>query len=138
MLVAIYAASSIAASPVPHDVDFTSAWFLLFQIGLFPLSKVLIEAMPAKPFREKLRKFWAGHGGTDSTASEKEQDHYPNYGADDLEERLVDLHKLIIDFQVQSIMQFYRSRTRNFFRGTINYVGWDKMLQDIKESEAAL
>ena len=56
----------------------------------------------------------------------------------DLTERLVDLYKLIIDFQVQSVIRFYRSRTKNFFRGTINYDGWDKKLQDIKDGDAAL
>ncbi|KAK3984174.1 putative vegetative incompatibility protein [Cladorrhinum sp. PSN332] len=57
---------------------------------------------------------------------------------DDLTERLVDLYKLIIDFQVQSIIRFYRTRTKNFFRGTVNYDGWDQKLQDIKDTDAAL
>jgi hypothetical protein len=56
----------------------------------------------------------------------------------DLTDRLVELYKLIIDFQVRSVIRFYRSRTKNFFRGTINYDGWDKRLQDIKECDAAL
>jgi hypothetical protein len=56
----------------------------------------------------------------------------------DLTERLVDLYKLIIDFQVQTVLRFYRSRTKNFFRGTINYDGWDKKLQDIKDSDKQL
>ena len=56
----------------------------------------------------------------------------------DLEERLVDLYKLIIDFQVQTIIRFYRSRTKNFFKGTINYDSWNKTLQSIKECEAAI
>jgi Cdc6-like AAA superfamily ATPase len=50
----------------------------------------------------------------------------------DLTDRLVGLYKLIIDFQVQSVIRFYRSRTKNFFRGTINYDGWEKKLEDIK------
>ena len=57
---------------------------------------------------------------------------------DSLESDLVDLYKLIIDFQVQSILRFYRSRIKNFFRGAINFDGWDKMLRDIKDSEAVL
>ncbi|RYP43315.1 hypothetical protein DL768_009981 [Monosporascus sp. mg162] len=57
---------------------------------------------------------------------------------DDLTERLVDLYKLIIDFQAQSVIRFYRTRTKNFFRGTINYDGWDQKLQDIKDTDAAL
>lgn len=55
-----------------------------------------------------------------------------------LEDDLVDLYKLIIDFQIQSILRFYRGRTKNFFRGTVNYDGWDKLQQDIKDSEAEL
>jgi len=56
----------------------------------------------------------------------------------DLTDRLVDLYKLIIDFQVQTVLWFYCSRTKNFFRGTINYNGWDKKLQDIKNSDKEL
>ncbi|KAJ5681613.1 NACHT-domain-containing protein [Penicillium maclennaniae] len=56
----------------------------------------------------------------------------------DLTDRLIDLYKLIIDFQVRSVIRFYRSRTKNFFRGTINYDGWDKKIQNIKENDAAL
>ena len=55
-----------------------------------------------------------------------------------LRKRLVDLYKLIIAFQVRSIILFYRSRTKNYFRGTINYDGWDKKLQDIKQGEKEL
>ncbi|KAK3934862.1 hypothetical protein QBC46DRAFT_425470 [Diplogelasinospora grovesii] len=56
----------------------------------------------------------------------------------DLTDRLVGLYKLIIDFQVQSVIRFYRSRTKNFFRGTIDYDGWEKKLQDIKDSDKEL
>ncbi|KUJ15217.1 NACHT-domain-containing protein [Mollisia scopiformis] len=55
-----------------------------------------------------------------------------------LTDRLVDLYKFIIDFQVQTVLRFYRSRTKNFFRGTINYDGWDKKLQDIKDGDKEL
>jgi hypothetical protein len=61
----------------------------------------------------------------------------PNLRAD-LTERLVGLYKLIIDFQMQSVLRFYRSRTKNFFRGTINYDSWDKKLQNITDGDAAL
>jgi hypothetical protein len=44
---------------------------------------------------------------------------------DDLTQRLADLYKLIIDFQVQSVIRFYRTRTKNFFRGAVNYDSWD-------------
>jgi hypothetical protein len=56
----------------------------------------------------------------------------------DLTTRLVDLYKLIIDFQLRSIIRFYRSRTKNFFRGAINYDGWEKRLVDIKKADAEL
>jgi hypothetical protein len=56
----------------------------------------------------------------------------------DLAERLMGLYKLIIDFQVQSVIRFYRSGTKNFFRGTINYDSWDEKLQDIMDGDAAL
>jgi DNA replication protein DnaC len=56
----------------------------------------------------------------------------------DLTERLMDLYKLIIDFQVQTVLRFYRSRTKNFFIGTINYDSWDKKLQDIKDGDKEL
>ena len=56
----------------------------------------------------------------------------------DLTERLVDLYKLIIDFQVRSVIRFYRSRTKNFLRGTINYDGWEQKLQDIKDGDNEL
>jgi hypothetical protein len=55
-----------------------------------------------------------------------------------LTERLVDLYKLIIDFQVRSVIRFYRSRTKNFLRGTINYDGWEQKLQDIKDGDKEL
>ena len=57
---------------------------------------------------------------------------------DYLSERVVDLYKLIIDFQVQTVLRFYRSRTKNFLREAIKYDGWEKKLQDIKEGDAAL
>jgi hypothetical protein len=39
----------------------------------------------------------------------------------DLIDRLMDLYKLIIDFQIQTMLWFYHNRTTNFFKGTINY-----------------
>lgn len=54
----------------------------------------------------------------------------------DLTERLVDLYKLIIDFQTQSIIRFYRGRTKNFLRGVINYDSWAEKVQDIKKADA--
>ncbi|KAL2165735.1 hypothetical protein VTG60DRAFT_3933 [Thermothelomyces hinnuleus] len=50
-----------------------------------------------------------------------------------LNDSLVSLYKLIIDFQVQSVMRFYRSRTKNFLRGAVDYDGWEEQLQHIKD-----
>lgn len=55
---------------------------------------------------------------------------------DEFAGRLVDLYKLIIDFQVRSILRFYRSRTKNFLRGTVKYDGWDKKVGDIQKADA--
>ncbi|CAK7206518.1 hypothetical protein SEUCBS139899_009314 [Sporothrix eucalyptigena] len=52
-----------------------------------------------------------------------------------LEERLVGFYKLIIDFQVRSVLRFYRRRAKNFLLGVINYEGWDKKLQAITDEE---
>lgn len=56
----------------------------------------------------------------------------------DLAERLAGLYKQIIEFQVRSVVRFYRSRTKEYFRGTVNYDGWDQMRRDIQSSEAEL
>ncbi|KAI9651521.1 MAG: hypothetical protein M1829_002699 [Trizodia sp. TS-e1964] len=61
----------------------------------------------------------------------------PNLKAD-LTQRLVNLYSLVIDFQVRSVIRFYRSRTKNFIRGSINYDCWDKELEDIKKEDAVL
>lgn len=62
-----------------------------------------------------------------------------NIGAgrkDELSTLLVNLYRLIIDFQVRSILRFYRSRTKNFFRGTIKYDDWDQKIVDIQKADA--
>jgi hypothetical protein len=56
----------------------------------------------------------------------------------DLTERLVGFYKLIIDFQLQTVLRFFRSRTKNFFRETINYDDWDKKIQNIKDIDKEL
>ncbi|KAH8898323.1 hypothetical protein GQ53DRAFT_613774, partial [Thozetella sp. PMI_491] len=55
---------------------------------------------------------------------------------DEFAGRLVDLYKRIIDFQVRSILRFYRSRTRNLIRATVKYDGWDKKVEDIQKADA--
>ncbi|KAH8880232.1 hypothetical protein GQ53DRAFT_546788, partial [Thozetella sp. PMI_491] len=53
-----------------------------------------------------------------------------------LTDRLVALYKLIIEFQVATILLFYRSRTKNYVRGIIKYDEWEEKLQAVKENGA--
>lgn len=55
-----------------------------------------------------------------------------------LNDSTVDLYTLIIEFQVESVLRFYRSRTKDFLRGAINYDVWSEKLQRIKDAEAGL
>ncbi len=55
---------------------------------------------------------------------------------DELAGRLAGLYKLIIDYQVRSILRFYRSRTKNLWRAVILYDGWEDMVDDIKKCDA--
>lgn len=64
-------------------------------------------------------------------------DTKPDLGAE-LTSRLSQLYESIIKFQAQSVIHLYRSRTKNFFRGTINYDDWKGQLKSIKEDEKAL
>ncbi len=56
----------------------------------------------------------------------------------DLTDRLKDLYKLIIDFQVRTVLRFYNSRVKNFFKGTIDYDKWTAKLDRIKREEVDL
>ncbi|CAG8888278.1 unnamed protein product [Penicillium egyptiacum] len=56
----------------------------------------------------------------------------------DLTERVLDLYKLVIEFQVQSVMRFYRSRTKNYFRSIINYDSWKDKLEHLQKEESSL
>ncbi|KAF7172661.1 hypothetical protein CNMCM5623_004803 [Aspergillus felis] len=56
----------------------------------------------------------------------------------DLKKRVVHLYKLIIDFQVQSVIRFYRNRTKNYFRSVINYDNWSDQLKLLQEEETRL
>ncbi|OGE49412.1 hypothetical protein PENARI_c021G00237 [Penicillium arizonense] len=55
-----------------------------------------------------------------------------------LTEGIVDLYKLIIDFQVQSVIRFYRSGTKNYFRSVINYDKWQDRLDHLMAEERKL
>ncbi|KAJ5675959.1 hypothetical protein N7462_008856 [Penicillium macrosclerotiorum] len=56
----------------------------------------------------------------------------------DLMKGLVDLYSLIIDFQVQTAIRFYRSRTKNYFRSVIEYDNWNDKVDHLKEEEKIL
>jgi hypothetical protein len=56
----------------------------------------------------------------------------------DLTSRIIDLYKLIIDFQLQTVIRFYRNGTKNYFRSTINYDQWGEKLSSIKQNECEL
>ena len=56
----------------------------------------------------------------------------------DLTSRVIDLYKLIIEFQVRSVMRFYRNSTKNYFRSVIDYDGWNDQLDHLKEEEKSL
>ncbi|KAJ5392566.1 NACHT-domain-containing protein [Penicillium cosmopolitanum] len=56
----------------------------------------------------------------------------------DLTERVIDLYKSIIDFQLQSVIRFYRGRTKNYFRSLFKYDDWTSMLKNIRNSETEL
>ncbi|KAH8892501.1 hypothetical protein GQ53DRAFT_593972, partial [Thozetella sp. PMI_491] len=54
----------------------------------------------------------------------------------DLEGRFVGLYKLIIDFQVQSVLRCYRGRAKNYVRGAAKWDDWGSMLDGIKSEES--
>ena len=56
----------------------------------------------------------------------------------DLTQRVIDLYKLILEFQAQSVIWLYRSRAKNYFRSVINYDSWNHKLDGIKEEETNL
>ena len=56
----------------------------------------------------------------------------------DLQLRVVDLYTSIIDFQARSIIRFYRSRTKNYFRGAIKYDDWEQVVAKIRADEKDL
>ncbi|KKK19423.1 hypothetical protein AOCH_005368 [Aspergillus ochraceoroseus] len=56
----------------------------------------------------------------------------------DLSERVIGLYKAIINFQLRSVLRFYRSRTKSYFRDVINYDSWDGQLGQLQTQEAEL
>lgn len=55
-----------------------------------------------------------------------------------LTEDVIELYKLIIGFQLHSVIHFYRSGTKNFFRGAVNYDDWASKVDDIKKHDKEL
>ncbi|KAJ6013438.1 hypothetical protein N7540_008029 [Penicillium herquei] len=51
---------------------------------------------------------------------------------------VTELYKLVIQFQIQSVIRFYRNGVKNYFRGVVNYDAWDSQLEHIKEEQARL
>ena len=49
-----------------------------------------------------------------------------------------DLYKLVIDFQVQSVLRFYRGSTENYLKDFSSYDDWSGKLQTLKEKETTV
>ncbi|GAB1194356.1 hypothetical protein APSETT444_003601 [Aspergillus pseudonomiae] len=55
-----------------------------------------------------------------------------------LKEQVKGLYKLVIDYQVQSVMRFHRNPTKDYFRSVTDWDGWSEQLTTIKEEEKTL
>jgi hypothetical protein len=53
----------------------------------------------------------------------------------EFEDHIVDLYQHILDFQIKSVLRFYRSWRGNFGRDLIQYEDWEGMLSTIKKLE---
>jgi hypothetical protein len=56
----------------------------------------------------------------------------------ELNDRVIELYKLIIKFQIQTILRFYRSRTKKIFRAIPKWDNWEGMLKSIRDIETEL
>lgn len=54
----------------------------------------------------------------------------------EFEDHIVDLYQHILDFQLKSVLRFYRSRLRTFGRDLIQHEDWKGMLSTINDKEA--
>ncbi|KAE8308258.1 WD40-repeat-containing domain protein [Aspergillus transmontanensis] len=54
------------------------------------------------------------------------------------DEQVKGLYKLVIDYQVQSVMRFDRNPVKNYFRSVTDYDAWSNQLNTIKEEEKTL
>lgn len=56
----------------------------------------------------------------------------------EFEERIVDLYRHILDFQIKSVLRFYRNAFGNYGRDLLQREDWKVMLADIEEIEKTL
>lgn len=56
----------------------------------------------------------------------------------ELANNMRDLYKLVIDYQVQSVMRFYRGSTENYLKDFSNYDNWSGKLEALKEKETTV
>jgi hypothetical protein len=54
----------------------------------------------------------------------------------EFEDHIVDLYQHILDFQLKSVLRFYRSRLENLGRDLIQHEDWKTMLSTINDKEA--
>ncbi|KAB8248654.1 hypothetical protein BDV35DRAFT_403213 [Aspergillus flavus] len=54
------------------------------------------------------------------------------------DEQVKGLYKLVIDYQVQSVMRFDRNPAKNYFRSVTDYDAWSDQLNTIKEEEKTI
>ncbi|KAJ6009715.1 hypothetical protein N7522_004731 [Penicillium canescens] len=57
---------------------------------------------------------------------------------DELIKSLIDLYKLVVDFQVQSVLRFYSSSGKRYVKDVTKYDSWDVQLDLFKEREDTL
>ncbi|KAF4205081.1 hypothetical protein CNMCM8927_006595 [Aspergillus lentulus] len=62
----------------------------------------------------------------------------PSESKKEFEARIVDLYQHILEFQLQSVLHFYRSRRRNFGRAIIGKDQWKQMLEQIQKLETII
>ncbi|KAK7432940.1 hypothetical protein QQZ08_000411 [Neonectria magnoliae] len=54
---------------------------------------------------------------------------------DSVKENVRNLYQAILNFQLQSVLRFYRSSFKNLSRDMFRYVDWEEMLQKVKDLE---
>ncbi|KAJ5766476.1 uncharacterized protein N7511_004092 [Penicillium nucicola] len=57
---------------------------------------------------------------------------------DEIMKSLIDLYKLVINFQVQSVLRFYSSSGKRYIKDVTKYDSWDAQVESIKKTESSL